>query len=119
MPQNIASILAIAIALGLLIFAVCVLYKFNREKKPTKNKREGEIKLASRISRTFANQTSTEWNEYQDWLHDILLSRQQLLDAKCPLWKVKLITYRRLSMFCIVVTIAKVKQAALRIGRSR
>ena len=119
MPQNIALKLATAIVLGLLTLAACILYKLERERQPTRHQREGETKLASRISRTFASQTSTEWHEYQDWLHDILLARRQLLAEKCPRWKVKLITYQRLAVFCIVVAIAKVKQTALRIGRSR
>ena len=118
MPQNIASILAIAISFGLFILALYILWKFEREKKQTRNKRESEIRLAVHISRTFANGTSTQWSEYQDWLHDILLARRQLLDAKCPQWKVKLITYHRLSVFCLVVGISKIKQV-VRIKRSR
>ena len=118
MPQNIASTLAIAIALGLLILALYIFCKFSQTTKPTKNKRAGEIKLASKISQTFAEQKSTEWHEYQDWLHDILLARQQLLDAKHPRWKVKLITYKRLSIFCIVVSVSKVKQIVASMRRS-
>ena len=82
MPQNIASGLAIAIALGLLLLAVHISYTVSKKTKPTKNNREGEIKLAAWMSRLFADRKSTEWNEYQDWLHDILLARSQLLDAK-------------------------------------
>lgn len=115
---NIALILAIAITLGLFLFAVCIFYKLAGNKRPTANKYRGEIGLARLISQTVAER-NTQWHEYQDWLHDIMLSRRQLLDNKHPRWKVSLITYWRLSIFCVVVAINKVKQVAFSISRSR
>lgn len=113
--QHIALYLAIAIILMMLVFAAYIVHKSSPKKKETK----GEVKLAHWIAQTFAHKSSTEWTEYQDWLHDILLSRRQLLDAKYPRWKVKLITYWRLSNFCLVVGINKIKQAAVSIKKSR
>ena len=121
-PQNIASTLAIVISFSLLIAAIYLLYSLEtsyEKRRLTKNKRKGEVRLAHSIAKFFADSSSTEWSEYQDWLHDILLARCQLLDAKCPVWKVKLITYKRLSIFCIVVGISKVKQAVVSMRRSR
>jgi hypothetical protein len=115
-PQNVALSLAIIIILILFIFA---LNTFNNKKqKLTRPKTKGEIKLAQWITQTIVNQNSTEWEEYQDWLHDILLSRQQLLDARYPRWQVSLITYKRLGEFWIIVGITKVKQVATSIWRS-
>ncbi len=118
-PHNIALYIAIATALGLLIFAVYISYKSYRKNKPARNRRKSELKLARWISRTLNARNSTQWHEYQDWLHDIMLSRRQLLDAKYPRWKVKLITYWRLSVFCVVVSVGKIKQVATSIRRSR
>lgn len=117
--QNIALWLAVAVVLGLLLVAIYIFSKLERNKRPNENKFRGEIGLAWWISQTFAEKKSTEWNEYQDWLHDILLSRRQLLDAKYPQWKVQLITYWRLWMFCIMMGIGRVKQMTVRIWRSR
>lgn len=116
---NIALLFAIAIVLGLFLFTVYVFYKLDRNQKPTVNKYRGETNLARLISRTVAKRKSVQWHEYQDWLHDIMLSRRQLLDHKCPQWKASLITYWRLSIFCVVVGMNKIKQVAFSIGRSR
>ena len=118
-PQNMASLLAIAINLGLFIIAVYISCKYYEEKKLTRNKRKDETRAAYSIAKTFANSSPSEWQEYQDWLHDIMLSRQQLLDANCPRWQIKLITYKRLSAFCIVVGISRIKQATTEVWRSR
>ena len=111
--------LAIAITLGLLLLAVYILYKLAPNNRSIRNKFRGEIRLARSISRTIAESKSTEWHEYQDWLHDILLARRQLLDAKHPQWKVSAITYWRLSVFCIVVGMSKLKQVTASIRKSR
>ena len=116
---NIALLLAIAIALGLFLVAIYILYKREPNQRLNVNKYRGEIGLARLISQTVAEKESAQWHEYQDWLHDIMLSRRQLLDGKCLQWKVSSITYWRLSIFCIVVAINKVKQATLNIKRLR
>ena len=113
-----ALVLAIISTIALTL-SLAVLKAYVYSKLYTSSDSKEEIKLAKYISRTLTNKTSTEWNEYQDWLHDILLARRQLLDANCPQWKVKIITYRRLGVFCIVVGIGKVRQVATRIGRSQ
>ena len=117
-PQSIASPLAIAISLGLFIVAVYISYAFY-PKRATKNKRKGEVRFAHAIAKFFANSRSSQWYEYQDWLHDILLARQQLLAEKCPQWQVKLITYRRLTVFCLVVGMNKVRRIVANMKRSR
>jgi len=114
MVSHWAWIVAICVTLSLTILLTYFCFGINSLRKP-----QGETKLARRISKILAGRRDTEWIEYQDWLHDILLARRQLLDAKCPRWKVKLITYRRLSVFCVVVGISKVRQASMSIRRSR
>jgi uncharacterized membrane protein len=116
--QNIVFI-AIIIVLILFVLFTFALHTFsNKKQKSTRGKTSGEIKLAQWITQAIVNQNSTEWEEYQDWIHDIMLSRQQLLNAKCPRWQVSLITYRRLGVFWVVVGISKVKQVATSIWRS-
>ncbi|NJL51379.1 MAG: hypothetical protein HC930_02680 [Hydrococcus sp. SU_1_0] len=118
--QNVASaisqnIVFIAIIIVPILFSLFIFarHTFSKKKqKLTRGKTSGEIKLAQWMTQTIANQNSTEWEEYQDWLHDIMLSRQQLLDVKCPRWQVSLITYKRLGVFWVVVGISKVKQVA-------
>lgn len=112
-PLSVASVMAIGLTLILFILTVYISFKSNNISKP-----KGDLKLAHWIAQTFSSKSSPEWSEYQDWLHDILFSRGQLLDAKYPQWKVKLITYRRLSAFLIVVVISKLRQFASNIRRS-
>ena len=45
----------------------------------------------------------------------MLLARRQLLDAKCPKWKVFLITYWRLSRFFMVVSLMRIKNVIVRV----
>jgi hypothetical protein len=124
--QNMASrisqnIVFIAIIVVLILFSLFIfaLHTFsNKKQKLTRQKTNGEIKLAQWITQAIVNPNSTEWEEYQDWLHDIMLSRQQLLDVKFPRWQVSLITYKRLGVFWVVVGISKVKQVATSIWRS-
>ncbi len=40
-----------------------------------------EVKLANWIAQTLSTKAPQEWEDYQDWLHDILLTRSQLLSA--------------------------------------
>lgn len=78
------------------------------------NKVRGEEKLADWISQTLAQKAPQEWEEYQDWLHDIFLARIQLLDRGFPVWKVRMITYWRLIGFCLTVTFIKLRRLAIR-----
>ncbi|MEM8720832.1 MAG: hypothetical protein AAGE84_16305 [Cyanobacteria bacterium P01_G01_bin.39] len=113
MPLNAAFILAIALTSAIVAVVGIIWLKFS-----TNSKLKGELRLSHLITKALTHETSREWDEYQDWLHDIMLSRHQLLDNQCPQWKVSLITYRRLSAFCIVVGISKVKHVAASIRRS-
>ncbi|MEO1006252.1 MAG: hypothetical protein AAFW67_10465 [Cyanobacteria bacterium J06638_38] len=113
MPLNAALILAIALTITILAVAGLMWFKFN-----TRDKLKGELKIARLITQAIAQKTSREWDEYQDWLHDIMLYRQQLLNANQPQWQVSLITYWQLGKFAIVVVICKIKQVAANIRRS-
>jgi len=116
---SIAYSFSIIFSLSLCAIAAYISYASYTKKKPARNKRQGEAGLAYKIGQNLDDGKSQQWHEYQDWLHDIMLSRRQLLDEQCPRWKVKLITYRRLGVFCAVVGMSKVRQVAVRIGRSR
>lgn len=111
---SVALIMAIGSTFVLLILTAYLFFGLNSLTKP-----KGEVKVAQRISQILTDKRSTEWNEYQDWLHDIMQDRQEMLAIKRPQWQVKLITYKRLSIFCIVVGISKVKQAVASMRRSR
>lgn len=113
MPLNVAFILAIALTLTIVTSAVIIWFKFF-----TSSKLKGELKLASLITHTLANKTSREWEEYQDWLHDIMLYRQQLLTAKRPRWQVSLITYWYLGQLVTILGISKIRKVAASIKRS-
>lgn len=54
------------------------------------------------------------WDEYQDWLHDILLDRDRLLGQGLALWKVTVITRWRLWGWSSTVMMISVKRS---IGR--
>ena len=117
LPLNAAFAMAIAMTLCLICLLILALSLFSESNPDGKSK--VEVKLARRIGQILANRTSTEWNEYQDWLHDIMLSRQQLLNANYPRWQVKLITYRRLSAFCLIIVFSRIKQVTAKMWRSR
>ncbi|MGK7952142.1 MAG: hypothetical protein AB4368_26000 [Xenococcaceae cyanobacterium] len=76
------------------------------------NRLKGEEKLADWIAQTLTRKAPQEWEEYQDWLHDILLARLHLLDRGYPLWKVRMITYGRLTVFCLTVILIKLRRLA-------
>ncbi|HHP7229935.1 MAG TPA: hypothetical protein ACFCUY_03630 [Xenococcaceae cyanobacterium] len=70
----------------------------------------GEVKLADNIAQILATKSPKEWEEYQDWLYDILLTRRQLLERNCPKWKVSVLTYWRLLTFCLTISLLKLKR---------
>ncbi|WP_019507666.1 hypothetical protein [Pleurocapsa sp. PCC 7319] len=121
MSQNLALYIAVVLALGLSIVVALVIVIDNgyKSKSSMRRKVKGEVKLAVWIAQIFSNQTSSEWTEYQDWLHDILLARRQLLDTKCPRWKVAILTYWRLSILWVVVSMTKMKSIAVSIMKLR
>lgn len=81
----------------------------------TSTKVRGEEKLANWMAQTLAQKAPQEWEEYQDWLHDILLARLQLLDRGFPVWKVRIITYWRLTGFCLIVGLTKLRRLVIRL----
>ena len=115
---SLANYAALALAIAVLISAVSFKV-WQKSKKHPKNYSKSKVRLANWIANYFADRTSPEWTEYQDWLHDILLARRQLLDAKSPRWKVFLITYWRLSGFLVIVSLAKMKNAVVTVMRLR
>ena len=117
--QNLALYVAIAVVLGLFIVAALVIDNGYKSKSSMKRKAEGELKLAVRIAHMLSKKASLEWTEYQDWLHDILLARDQLLVSKCPRWKVVMITYWRLSVLLIVVSLTKIKGIVVSVMKLR
>ncbi|MGK7936983.1 MAG: hypothetical protein AB4206_14495 [Xenococcaceae cyanobacterium] len=80
-----------------------------------RTKVRGEEKLANWMAQTLAQKAPQEWEEYQDWLHDILLDRFQLLDRGFPVWKVRIITYWRLTGFCLIVGLTKLRRLVIRL----
>ena len=123
-PLSIALIMAIIATIASLIMITALLTivgsVINKlDKSPESTKLKAEVRLARRIAEVLANRSASEWTEYQDWLHDILLKRRQLLDARHPRWRVSLITYWRLSVFCTVVAASKIKQVTFILLRLR
>ena len=116
-----------SLALGLsivIVILICILavrffsshkFKLARRKNLTtaRTKVRGEEKLANWIAQTLARKAPQEWEEYQDWLHDILLARFQMLARGFPVWKVKMITYWRLTGFCVTVSLIKLRRLAV------
>ncbi len=119
---GISSSLSFYIAAGTVltisIVLIAIALAFNSSSKHQQLKRV-KIKLATWISKTLIPKTSLEWTEYQDWLHVFLLARRQLLDRKCPKWKVAIITYWRLSAFLIIVSLSKIKSLAVSVMKLR
>lgn len=110
--------IAFAIALTVCILLIGIASSLTSSFKHKKSKR-AKVFLAAWLAKTCVDRTSPQWTEYQDWLHDIFLARRQLLDAKCPKWKVTIITYWRLSAFLAIVTLAKIKNIAVSVMRLR
>ena len=105
----------VAIALGFVITVILgiAVYRMLTRQKSKRLHRRGEIKLANWIAKTLSNKASGEWSEYQDWLHDILLARRQLLARGCPSWKAALIAYWRLGGLWVVVSLIKLRRVAI------
>lgn len=85
----------------------------NRPAKSFYSRVQGDVKFADWIARLLSTKAPQDWEEYQDWLHDILLARRQLLDRDVPHSKVTLVTYWRLVGLCITVTSIKLKRMAI------
>ena len=119
MSQNLALFIAVVLALGLFIVATLVIDNWYKSKFSMRSKAKGELKLAVRIAQMLSNKASSEWTEYQDWLHDILLARDQLLVSKCPRWKVVMITYWRLNVLLVVVSLIKIKGIVVSVMKLR
>lgn len=116
---GISDVVAIALGLVITIILCAVVYSlFNLPKLKTSHQKS-EIKFANWIVKTLLSKGSSEWSEYQDWLHDILLARRQLLDRGCLSWKVFLITSWRLAALYIIVTAIKLRNAAIAVFRWR
>jgi len=73
---------------------------------------KGEVRLAKWIARTLVTKASQEWEDYQDWLHDIILDYHQLLNSGAPRWQVNIVTYWRLIRLCLTVVAIKLKRLA-------
>ena len=80
---------------------------------------KGDVKLADWIAQILATKAPQEWEEYQDWLHDILLDRRQRLDEGDPHWRVTALTYWRLTGLCITVSLIKLRRLAIAARRMR
>ena len=106
--------LALGLSIVILICILSVCFSYFHKSKLAKNKVKGEEKLADWIAQTLAQKAPQEWEEYQDWLHDILLDRFQMLDRGFPVWKVRMITYGRLTGFCVTISLIKLRRLAIR-----
>ena len=115
--STIAFYMAVFSLVIVCIFLVAISIILDSSTKHTQSKIR--IRIATWLAQTFVDRASLEWAEYQDWLHDIFLARRQLLDAKCPSWKVTIITYWRLSAFLVIVSLSKIKSLALSVVRLR
>ncbi|MDJ0531901.1 MAG: hypothetical protein QNJ70_05280 [Xenococcaceae cyanobacterium MO_207.B15] len=113
---------SVAIALSLILLLLILLVSaiaYTKHRNITNKVRRnsylrvrGEVKLADNIAQILATKSPREWEEYQDWLHDILLIRRQLLERHCPRWKVIILTYWRLFAFCVIISLIKLKRFA-------
>ena len=118
---GVSNSLALGLSVIILICILAVSFIASRQSKLSSKRTlttartqvRGEEKLADWIAQTLAQKAPQEWEEYQDWLHDILLARLQLLDRGYPVWKVRMITYWRLTRFCITVSLIKLKRLAI------
>ena len=111
----------VAIAVGFVItviLGITVYILFERPKLKT-TRRSNEVKFAYCIAKYLSNQASDEWSEYQDWVHDILLARYQLLEQGCPSWKAAWITFWRLGGLCIVVGLIRLRKIATTVMKWR
>ncbi len=117
LPQAFALGLSITLIIASLIISYTtirqhrIITRRSRKNRPH-NSVKGEVRFADAIAGILSQNSPREWEEYQDWLHDILLARCQLLDRKIPGWKVTLITYWRLTALCITVSAIKLRRFA-------
>ncbi|NDJ23112.1 hypothetical protein GS682_16005 [Nostoc sp. B(2019)] len=123
-PSNIA----LGVSLVLVIFSLVVNFLAHRQhqiitSRPARASSSvpvgSEVKLANWIGQTLSTKAPQEWEEYQDWLHDILLARHQLLDSSYPVWKIAVMTYWRLIGLCITVSLLKLRRLAIAARRQR
>ncbi len=113
--DNLALVLSICLLIFVLILILILVIKFFPHHKPKRvvsSQLRGEEKLANWISRNLEQKAPQEWEEYQDWLHDILFDRFQLLERGFPAWKVRIITYWRLVRLSITVSLIKLRRLA-------
>ncbi|MBK4729826.1 hypothetical protein JJD41_08105 [Oxynema sp. CENA135] len=78
---------------------------------------QGDVKFADWIAQTLARKAPREWEEYQDWLHDILFARRQMLDEGDRPWQVTALTYGRLIALCVTVARLKLRRWAVHLQR--
>ncbi|MEW6498929.1 MAG: hypothetical protein AB1589_41530, partial [Cyanobacteriota bacterium] len=118
---GVSSNVALTVSIVLVVLSLVVSFLAYRQhriitNRPAKNfysRVQGDVKFADWIARFLATKAPQEWEEYQDWLHDILLARRQLLDRDAPHWKATLVTYWRLAGLCVTVTSIKLKRMAI------
>ncbi|MDJ0651184.1 MAG: hypothetical protein QNJ60_21025 [Xenococcaceae cyanobacterium MO_188.B19] len=115
----------IAISISIILFVVILLFTaiayIKRRKTKTNSylRVQGEVKLADNIAQIVARKSPKEWEEYQDWLHDILLHRSHLIARNYPMWKVSIITYWQLTVFSLTVSLIKLKKIARAVWKIR
>ncbi|NET91463.1 MAG: hypothetical protein F6K45_25845 [Kamptonema sp. SIO1D9] len=118
---GIATDVALWLSLALLVLILLVSYLVYQQhrritsqpKKYSYFRVRGEVKLADWIARIVSTKAPREWTEYQDWLHDLLLNRRQLLEKGESRLRVTALTYWRLMGFCITVSAIKLKRLAV------
>jgi len=124
MPSNIALYLSLVLAVFSLVASFLAYRQHRIITSRTARSRSSipatsEVKLANWIAQTLSTKAPQEWEDYQDWLHDILLTRSQLLSNGYPVWKVTVITYWRLMGLCITVSLIKLRRLAIAARRLR
>ena len=123
-PQSFALGTSIALVIATFIISYTT-YRQHRiitrhsRKNRQHNSLKGEVKFADAIAGTLSHNSPQEWEEYQHWLHDILLARRQLLASGTPRWKVTLITYWRLTALCITVSAIKLRRLVRTVRKLR
>lgn len=119
---------ALGISIALMIATIVISYTTYRQhrnitcrsrKNRQHNPLKGEVKFADAIAGILSQNSPREWEEYQDWLHDILLARRQSLASGSPEWKVTLITYWRLIALCITVSAIKLRRLVMTVRKLR
>lgn len=75
------------------------------------NALEGLSNPTQWIVRKLQTHSPEAWEDYQDWLHDILLDRDRLMSQSISPWKVKLITRWRLLGWSSTVMMISLKQS--------